>query len=107
MTSVINVKINEDNEIEYMDLAEEDDEQEEDDEHEEHDEDDNQERTNDIDDENMLVPTGNGVMTIRMKEKTIVEHVCGKCSKSYKSFGVKKILFILIVIFLKKNFFRV
>lgn len=80
MTSVINVKINEDNEIEYMDLAEEEETQ---------GDYDNEGRT-DIDDESMLVSKGEGVMSIKMKDKTIVEHVCGKCSKSYKSFGVDK-----------------
>ena len=83
-SSVINVKINENNEVEYMD-AEEDDGDTVDVIYYN----DVEEFENDNDDEPiMVVPKSDGVMTIQMKEKTIVEHVCGKCSKSYKTIGV-------------------
>lgn len=75
-STVINVKINEDNEIEYVDLLEEEDEY------------DHRDEEATIDEENVLVSKSDGVMTIKPKSKTIVEHVCGKCNKSYKSFGV-------------------
>lgn len=38
-----------------------------------------------IDEENVLVPKSDGVMTIKMKKKTVLEHVCAKCNKSYKT----------------------
>lgn len=79
-SAVINVKINEDNEIEYLDYIEDDDEY------------DNRDEIGTIDDENILVQKSNGVMTIKPKPKTIVEHVCGKCNKIYKSFGVNAII---------------
>lgn len=41
-----------------------------------------------IDDENVLVAKSDGVMTIKLKKKTVLEHVCAKCSKSYKTLVV-------------------
>lgn len=41
-----------------------------------------------IDEENVLVPKSDGVMTIKMKKKTVFEHVCAKCNKSYKTLVV-------------------
>lgn len=78
MTSVINVKINDNDEIEYVNLEEANEEEFE--EYEVFD-----------DDNNVLVPSGEGVMTIKPKDsfkKTVIEHVCGKCNKSYKSIAV-------------------
>ncbi|KAJ6647300.1 Protein suppressor of hairy wing, partial [Pseudolycoriella hygida] len=44
-----------------------------------------------IDEENVLVPKGDGVMTIKSKKKTILEHVCAKCSSSYRTLvGLKR-----------------
>lgn len=53
-----------------------------------------------IDEENVLVPKSDGVMTIKMKKKTVLEHVCAKCNKSYKTLLVSwitkyKIRFLL------------
>lgn len=41
-----------------------------------------------IDDENVLVAKSDGVMTIKLKKKTVLEHVCAKCNKSYKTLVV-------------------
>lgn len=41
-----------------------------------------------IDDENVLVAKSDGVMTIKLKKKTVLEHVCAKCDKSYKTLVV-------------------
>lgn len=41
-----------------------------------------------IDDENVLVAKSDGVMTIKMKKKTVLEHICAKCNKSYKTLVV-------------------
>lgn len=41
-----------------------------------------------IDEENVLVAKSDGVMTIKMKKKTVLEHVCAKCNKSYKTLVV-------------------
>lgn len=38
----------------------------------------------------VLVPNRDGSMTIKRKAKTIIEHICGKCSKSYKSMASLK-----------------
>lgn len=45
-----------------------------------------------IDEENVLVPKSDGVMTIKMKKKTVFEHVCAKCGKSYKTLVVSSVL---------------
>lgn len=45
-----------------------------------------QEEDDDDDEQNtVLVPNDDGSMTIKRKEKLVIEHVCGKCFKSYKS----------------------
>lgn len=76
--SIVNVKINEFNQIEYIDADDPD---------ENADSDGNV----DIDDDNVLVSTGkNGVMTIKTKNHTIIEHMCAKCNKTYKTVKVKK-----------------
>lgn len=106
-TSVINVKINENNEIEYMEVnevASEDelyaDENTQDNEYDAFGEDDVDD--DDVDDEDgdpdyegeeELIPNEDGTMTIKMpekkvKKKQVVEHVCAKCSKSYSSVKV-------------------
>lgn len=41
-----------------------------------------------IDEDNVLVAKSDGVMTIKMKKKTVLEHVCAKCDKSYKTLVV-------------------
>lgn len=84
-TSVINVKINADNEIEYLEVDEVADSDVEDD--------DDNEEDDDLDIEDPeLVPNQDGSMTIKMPEKkktkTIVEHVCGKCSRTYSTYAV-------------------
>lgn len=85
-TSVINVKINEDNEIELLEVNElaESDLENEDEAGEEISEDDDPE----------LVPNKDGTMSIKIadktKMKTIVEHVCGRCSKTYSTYAALK-----------------
>lgn len=85
-TSVINVKINEANEIE---LVEVDDVPESDLEDEEENEIPDQEE-----DDPELVPNNDGTMSIKLTDKkntkTIVEHVCGKCAKTYSTFSALK-----------------
>ncbi|XP_037051690.1 protein suppressor of hairy wing [Bradysia coprophila] len=44
-----------------------------------------------IDDENVLVAKSDGVMTIKSKKKTVLEHICAKCNKTYKTLvGLKR-----------------
>lgn len=91
-TSVINVKINEDNEIEYLEVDEVAESDIEDD--EENGEEDIFE--DDLDDNDPeLVKNTDGTMSIKLAKKkskssTIVEHVCGKCSKTYSTFAALK-----------------
>lgn len=49
-------------------------------------------QSDDDDDEQntVLVPNDDGSMTIKRKAKLIIEHVCGKCNKSYKSMASLK-----------------
>lgn len=91
-TSVINVKINEDNEIEYLEVDEVAESDIEDD--EENGEEDIFEDDLDNNDPE-LVPNNDGTMSIKLAKKkskssTIVEHVCGKCSKTYSTFAALK-----------------
>lgn len=127
MDSVINVKINENDEIEYVNLERstadageqpdgDNDDQIDDDAAEhatngtpgatvvddaiEHDpgavhdaamEGRSEEEDDDDDERNtVLVPNDDGSMTIKRKAKLIIEHVCGKCNKSYKSMASLK-----------------
>lgn len=97
-TSVINVKINENNEIEYMEVDDQASEEEDGDHQgndiheivfEPDDEDD------DDDDEEELIPNEDGTMSIKLskkkpKRKQVVEHVCAKCSKTYASLQALK-----------------
>lgn len=78
--SIVNVKINEFNEIEYIDDVSEEIE----------------EATEagsdaDIDEENVLVNTGDGVMTIKVKtsKQSVLQHICSNCNKTYKSVKVR------------------
>lgn len=73
-SQVINVKINENDEIEYLNIEETEETYE----------------SDDVDMDTELVATGEGVMSIRRKSKTIVEHICGKCDKTYKSVAALK-----------------
>lgn len=110
--SVVNVKLNANDEIEYMNIEEhsqdtvideveliEQDEEEEDfeesgDEYiieeEVEEEDDDEDEA-----EPELIEMSDGRMMIKIKEEnkvdTVVEHVCGKCNKSYKNFGVSNL----------------
>lgn len=76
----VNLKINDrTNEIEYIKM--------------EHDSNSNSdegetEEGEQIDDENVLVAKSDGVMTIKTKKKTILEHICAKCNKTYKTLVV-------------------
>lgn len=88
--SVIKVKINENDEIEYLDP--------------EHNNDDDipvEYEIEELNDEDPLelVQTSDGHMFIKMeKDKevggTIVEHVCGKCSKGFPDFEVRSDFFL-------------
>ncbi len=50
--------------------------------------DDETEQGEQIDEENVLVAKSDGVMTIKTKKKTVLEHICAKCNKSYKTLVV-------------------
>lgn len=82
-TSVINVAINEDNEIELLEM----------DEVAESDIEDEDEKETDDDDPDLVI-NQDGSMTIKMADKTrtktIVEHVCGRCSKTYSTYAALK-----------------
>lgn len=87
MDSVIKFKLNDHDEIEYSNVDESKDASAGD----ESDPDPSDDHTDGDDDDDVtmdnmaLVPTGDGVMTIQKRPKTVVEHVCAKCNKSYKS----------------------
>lgn len=96
-TSVINVKINEHNEIEFMEVDEADFDEDEENEVDrldiEADEVNDEEDDDDFEDEEELIPNEDGTMSIKMspgnrKKKQVVEHVCAKCSKTYATLRV-------------------
>lgn len=79
-TSVINVKINEDNEIELLEV----DETTQDTIHSDAEITDEE----DAEDDPELIQTRDGHMMLTL-DKTLVEHICGKCDKTFKSFKVR------------------
>lgn len=85
VTSVISVKINENNEIEFMQIEEKSNDYDNTVEINDDDDDDVQE----IDDNNILVQKKDGVMSIKVKNQTVIEHVCAKCTKTFTSVLVK------------------
>lgn len=71
-TSVISVQINENNEIECMEMDE------------------NSQDTQDSQYLDMSEASSPPQVTINVQEETVVEHVCGKCGKVYRSLGALK-----------------
>lgn len=74
--TVINVKINADNEIESLEVGDIEAEGT------------DSKAATDEEDFQTLVTEDGDMVEIKVENRTVIEHVCGKCDKTYKSLGV-------------------